>query len=202
MAFRLKSVVCSAQGAWNIYILQPEWLDRKGVFTPGKPVLVEALTAGPGFRFSAGKKALQWVVNPFQVTVAGGPDQGAETGAGMAVLLKALPETPLRNVGFQLEFRGSESVKDQEAVPDLGLKSAPGEPVLSRGVSLVVGRGETRYHLRLTRDADAPGPTLDVTAFLKGDGLAARADEFLQNFGGQVEAVRDIAARHLSITLA
>ncbi len=202
MAFRLKSVSCSAQGAWNIYILQPEWLDRKGVFAPDRPVHVETLTTGPGFRYTAGKKSLQWTVTPFQVTVSGGPDQGAEAGAALAALLAALPETPLRDAGFQLEFRGTEGTKDQGGVPDLTSGSPEsGEPALRRGVSVVVARGAARYFLELVRGGDGPGLTLDVTTFIPA-GPAGVSAEFLQDFGAQIEAVRDIAAGHLAVTLA
>ena len=144
MAFRMTTATAFAQGAWNIYILQPLWLHEKGVFVSDRPVKVETLVMGPGVRLSAGPKYPQWVATPFEVRVqCSKPAPDEDVGGPLRRLLEVLPETPVRLVGFELVYQ-SKKPEDMDAVPR---PSAEGEPGIRYGASISVTRDGVNYSL-------------------------------------------------------
>lgn len=149
MAFRLATATAFAQGAWNIYILQPEWLREKGVLVTERPVVVQTLKAGPGLRLTTrGKRSPVWIATPFSVRVEfEKPPTGEDVGEPLTKLISALPETPLGQVGFELTYRGSAG-EDARAVPAPPLDR--GEPPAEYGASLMVEREGVTYDLYLS----------------------------------------------------
>ena len=152
MAFRLSTASAVAHGAWNIYILQPEWLQAKGVLVTERPVRVETLKNGPGIRLTVrGKRSKRWVATPFEVRVEfERPTAEDDVGEPLNKLLKALPETPVRVGGYELTYRGAAEA-DMAVVPQ---PPGRGEPPDEYGASLEVTRGEVTYHLFLSRPAN------------------------------------------------
>jgi hypothetical protein len=161
MAFRLAKAACFAQGAWNIYILQPDWLNRKGVWTAPEPLIIETLRNGPGFRYSSEGSPTRWVVTPFQVTVE--TRAAAENlGPLLARLLRALPETPISVVGSRFLFRGKDT--DLKAVFPEPRSLPGGEGVLGRGESVVVQVAGVQYALQLSANSENRQADLNVVA--------------------------------------
>ena len=98
MAFQLKTATAFAQGAWNIYILQPEWLLGEGVLPRDRTTKVQTSTSGPAIRIKSGsgKKLLYLTATPFVVRVEADPRSGDDdVGAVLANLIEKLPHTPI-----------------------------------------------------------------------------------------------------------
>jgi hypothetical protein len=102
MAFRFIKASCVAVGAFNIYIVQPQWLTSKGLIPPGD-VGLEAKLDEPGFRFRSSQQRIQWLITPSRVALET-EDQEEDCGAVMAQLLKFLPETPLAAIGNNAHY--------------------------------------------------------------------------------------------------
>jgi hypothetical protein len=158
MAFRLITASAVAHGAWNIYILQPEWLQAKGVLVTERPVRVETLRNGPGVRMTVrGKRSKRWVATPFEVRMEfERPTAEDDVGEPLNKLLVALPETPLRVGGYELTYRGTAEGDMAVVPPPLGRVEPPDE----YGASLEVSRGEVTYHLFLSRPANGDAARL------------------------------------------
>lgn len=193
MAFRMTTATAFAHGAWNIYILQPSWLDKKGVFVSERPVKVETLTTGPGFRLSAGPKSPRWVATPFLVRVEfDSPAADELVGGPLGRLLAALPETPVRLVGFELVYQ-SNKPEDMQAVPR---PAAAGEPGIRYGASISVTRGGVNYYL----DLSYAGPDEPAQLFAVCD--QPPGGDLLTAFPQHSEAVRDIAGQYWQVAIS
>lgn len=191
MAFRLTTATAVAHGAWNIYILQPEWMQEKGLFDAERPVVVHTLKAGPGVRLTTrGKRSPVWTATPFSMRVEfEKPAIGEDVGAPLAKLIQALPETPLGPVGYEMTYRGAAG-EDMAVVPR---PPAWGEPPDEYGASLQVKRDGMTYHLFLSRPADGDAAQLFVLCNRPWAGTALPAYS-------QCEAeVRRIAAEYWQV---
>lgn len=102
MAFRFIKASCVAVGAFNIYIVQPQWLTSKGLI-PAGAVGLEAKLDEPGFRIRSPLQRVQWLITPTRVALET-VDQEEDCGALMARLLKFLPETPLTAMGNNAHY--------------------------------------------------------------------------------------------------
>lgn len=181
-----------AQGSWNIYILQPEWLHRKGLLPDGHAVQVFTLTNGPGFRYSPHGRPVLWTMTPFEVTVE--TPAGAEpVWAALAQLIRALPETPLGGVGVRSVYR--------RLLADPVAADGVAGTVLLRGVSVLVQQDDARYFLELNQDVENRQELLSVT-WMPPPADAGRAAEHLDAAIHHLEAGRRIAERHWQVTLS
>src|SRR5262249_28353687 len=104
MAFRFLKASCVAVGAFNVYIVQPNWLSAKGIFLQGVEVAIEAKLDEPGFRFSSPRLKVCWFVTPTRIVIEA-EDENEDCGKSMATLLAWLPETPLSAIGNNAYFR-------------------------------------------------------------------------------------------------
>ena len=191
MAFRMATATAFAQGAWNIYILQPSWLDKQGVFVSDRPVKVERLMMGPGVRLSAGPKSPRWVATPFLVRVEfDRPAADEDVGGPLGRLIAALPETPVASVGFELVYQGKRP-EDMQAVP----RPAGNEPTLRYGSSISVTRGGVNYFL----DLSYAGPDSPARLFAVCD--EPPGGDLLKSFLQHSEAVRDIAGQYWQVAI-
>lgn len=193
MAFQLKTATAFAQGAWNIYILQPEWLSEKGILVSER-VKVERFVEGPGIRLTVGVKSPRWVISPYVVRYESDkPAAEDDVGGPLAKLIAALPETPLRSVGFEFGFR-SKAAADIQTVPR---PAVGGESKLRYGVSVSIRRGAANYFLDLSVSTSAD-ESAQLFAVCDEDSAAG----VLQNYSLHFEAVRTIASEYWQVKIS
>lgn len=89
---------CVTVGAFNMYIIQPAWMARKGLFANDAEVSIESKLDEPGFRYQMEGSGLRWVVTPTRIIVET-EDESQDCGFPIAQLLRLLPETPVSAVG-------------------------------------------------------------------------------------------------------
>ena len=104
MNLHFRKSSCIAIGAFNVYIIQPEWMAAKGFFDPDSEVSIETKLDEPGFRFSQEGSTVRWVVTPTRIAVET-EDEGINCGAVIARILNLLPETPITAVGNNSFFQ-------------------------------------------------------------------------------------------------
>jgi len=194
MAFHLTSATAYAQGSWNIYILQPEWLCEKGVLVTKRPVKVETLRGGPGVRLTTtGKGSPRWVATPFSVRVEyDNPATAGDVGEPLRNLIRVLPETPMSLVGFELIYRGS-APEDAGAVPP---PAAATEPLAEYGASISVEKEGVLYYLHLSCSVS------EGTARLIAICDQPPGGEILQSYAKCEEVVRATAETHWRVTFS
>ena len=98
MAFRFQRANCVTLGAFNIYIIQPQWLTAKQILPSNLEVVIESKMDEPGFRFSSDMLKVRWLITPTRIVIET-EDPNQDCGQVMAQLLRWLPETPLVAIG-------------------------------------------------------------------------------------------------------
>src|SRR5262245_44993370 len=98
MKFRFLKASCVAVGAFNVYIVQPQWLVAKNLLPRELEVVIESKMDEPGFRFYSNQLKVRWMVTPTRIVIET-EDHTEDCGQVMAELLRCLPETPLVAVG-------------------------------------------------------------------------------------------------------
>jgi hypothetical protein len=98
VAVTFSKASCIAVGAFNIYIIQPEWLTKVEILGQGEELLVETNFSEPGFRFRSQKSSFLWTVSPTRIVVES-TDPSENCGAMIARVLGLLPHTPLQAIG-------------------------------------------------------------------------------------------------------
>ena len=95
-------------GTFNMYILNPQWLAKRGIIEKGTEVGIETNLAQPGFRFRFPKSKAIWNVAPDRLTIE---SQSPETDCGQmaANILRVLPETPLSAMGNNFHYQAEPS---------------------------------------------------------------------------------------------
>jgi hypothetical protein len=88
-----------------MYILQPQWLAKRGIIERGMEVAIETNLARPGVRFHLRKYDAIWVVSPDRVVIES-TNWKTDCGAIIFKVLEALPETPLFAIGNNTTFEG------------------------------------------------------------------------------------------------
>jgi hypothetical protein len=59
VAFGFKRANCVVVGTFNIYIVQPAWLEETGIIPKGSVVSIDSKIDASGFRFSSPTRAKQ-----------------------------------------------------------------------------------------------------------------------------------------------
>ncbi len=95
---------CVAAGAFNIYIIQPQWLTQVKILGPDEELLVESNFSEPGFRFRSQKSSFQWTVSPTRIAIES-TDPSEDCGEIIARILALLPHTPLKAIGNNAFYR-------------------------------------------------------------------------------------------------
>lgn len=200
MSFRLTRTACFIQGTWNVYILQPNWLHRHGFLPAEEQVLLQTLTTGPGFRYSAHNQGLLWTVTPTEVTLDT-PGSADAVGPLLARLLEVLPHTPLGEVGVTANYLATVAFPTRRPT-----EPASGETVIAQMSSVLVERADGRYLLDRTNDFENRQDRLSVmaTPVVPADGSlsAATAAAFLRATAEQVRIGQQMAARQWQVSFA
>jgi hypothetical protein len=103
VAFRFKKATCVATGTFNMYVIQPAWLTKIGIFQKGIEVTIGTQMDEPGFRFIPFKSPFRWFVTPQRIEVETREPE-ADCGSQVATVLEALPWTPLVALGNNAIF--------------------------------------------------------------------------------------------------
>ena len=148
MAFRFKRSNCVLVGTFNMYIIQPPWLAKRGII-PKVNVTLESKLNEPGFRFSSSKLRTRWVVTPGRIDVES-EDPQEDCGDAMAKVVHALPETPLIALGNNAFYEAPlgdplalpEDLRDSRAVP-------PGYSLVQSTQHFALKRGESITNIQL-----------------------------------------------------
>jgi hypothetical protein len=98
VAFTFKKASCVVAGTFNMYVIQPPWFTKIGIFPKGIEVAIGTHLDEPGFRYAPTKNPFRWFVTPHRVEVETRDPEG-DCGAPMASVLEALPWTPLVALG-------------------------------------------------------------------------------------------------------
>lgn len=133
-------------GTFNMYILNPEWLAKHKIISPGIEVNVETNLARPGFRFHFPSDSAVWSVSPDKIVVeTTSPD--TDCGNKVARVLQALPETPLFGIGNNGNYlaRRDELASLHQHIRDFPLEESSNE------LSLL----QHSFAATLTRNEDA-----------------------------------------------
>jgi hypothetical protein len=103
--FRLTKASCVAVGTFNIYIIQPAWLAKVGIFPIDTEVTVEANMNRPGFKLSSPKFKSTWFVAPDRLGIETQADD-EDCGKLVADVLSKLIWTPISAVGNNVFLEG------------------------------------------------------------------------------------------------
>jgi hypothetical protein len=193
MAFRFQKAACVVQGAFNIYIIQPEWLAKKGIWPQAENLVVETLRKGPGFRYWSEGLPSRWIITPFQAVLETRSAQ-EDLGPTMQLLLEKLPETPLFSIMNIFRFRG-EKADIANVVPSLTSSEGP-DTILQKSQTALVEIGGVRYYSELGWDQEQGQADLSVSSFAEAaaacDGFSAsqHAKQFLAHRQTGLDFVR------------
>ncbi len=151
MALQFKKASCVAVGAFNIYIVQPQWLATKELIPRGVEVIIESKLDEPGFRFYCNELKHRWIVTPTRIAVET-QDAAENCGELVAKLLRCLPETPLVAVGNNVHYQTAGS--DLESLPELPAyplsETLPGDVLRQRTFHVGVERDNCVHNLQLS----------------------------------------------------
>jgi hypothetical protein len=103
MPFRFQKASCVVVGTFNMYILQPPWLAKRGIIEKDTEVFIESNLSRPGLRFRFPKQDFVWAVAPDKVAVESNRSD-IDCGKPIASVLDALPETPVFAVGNNITY--------------------------------------------------------------------------------------------------
>jgi len=142
-----------AIGAFNPYIITPEWLVRFGFYLRDDEVKIRMVPLGEGASFEF--RRVQWQVDNQRLIVSS-TDRTVDCGGTVSKVLDLLPHTPVQAVGHNFHFSATKEEWGDRPAPVLGQKSfhdlEDAEQVRWVGVFL---RGETRIEATLAYELDA-----------------------------------------------
>ena len=157
MPLTLELAQTVAIGAFNPYVITPDWLIRFGVY-PKKAecnVRLVPLGGGAAFEFEFESTQVQWQVDNQRLSVASS-DRPVDCGGTVSNVLALLPHTPVLAMGHNFHFTTSKEEWGGRPAPMLGDRKledfAEAEQVRWVGA---LRRGETRIEMTLAYEADA-----------------------------------------------
>lgn len=151
MALHFQKANCVAVGAFNIYIVQPQWLAAKQLLPSDLEVVIESKLDEPGFRFTSETLRVRWLVTPTRIIIET-EEPTEDCGQIMAQLLHWLPETPLVAVGNNAYyFATCEETDGMPALPDYPVhKPMPGYTLQQRSFHIGVAGSDSSYNLQFS----------------------------------------------------
>ncbi len=199
MALQFKKASCVAVGAFNIYIVQPQWLATKELIPRGMEVIIESKMDEPGFRFYSAELKHRWIVTPTRIAIE--TDDAAENcGELVAKLLRCLPETPLVAVGNNVHYQAAGA--DADSLPELPpyplSEPLPGDELRQRTFHVAVDRDRCVHNLQLS--VGPPGIELLINAHCPvGDGGTDFAQAHAARFNEHHQIGVLLARHHLKV---
>lgn len=115
MPFELKKASCVAVGTFNIYIVQPDWLTKVGIFPEKTEFLIENNLDRPGFRITSPEIRNTWVVYPGKLAIESNV-AGEDCGNPMAQVLEKLHWTPVFGLGNNITFEAKRDEIEEMAI--------------------------------------------------------------------------------------
>lgn len=101
MAFRFQKASCVVVGTFNVHILHPQWLLRRGIIEQGLEVGIETNLTRPGLRLRFLQQNALWSISPDRLVIET-HDAVFDCGQMVARVLRILRETPVFAVGNNL----------------------------------------------------------------------------------------------------
>jgi hypothetical protein len=146
-----------AIGAFNPYVVTPDWLVRFKVL-PEKgecSVRLAPLGGGAAFEFDFGSARIQCQVDNQKLSVSSS-DRSVNCGKTVSQVLDLLPHTPVQAIGHNFHFTASKEEWGGRPAPTLGVKKFADfeEAEQVRWVG-AFRRGEIRIETTLAYEADA-----------------------------------------------
>ena len=155
MALTLELAQTVAIGAFNPYVITPEWLVRFGICTQaeGEEINIRLVAIGDGAAFRFG--TVDWQVDNQRLSVSTGA-RDFDCGRAVARVLELLPHTPVQAVGNNFHFSATKEDWAARPSPTLGrlhLDDIEGaEQVRWAGV---LRRGDAKIEATLAYEQDA-----------------------------------------------
>ena len=153
MPLTLELAQTVAIGAFNPYVITPEWLARFGIHPKNEEVKVWLVALGEGAAFEL--DGVQWQVDNRRLCVASS-DRNIDCGQKVSQVLELLPHTPVQALGHNFHFSASKEEWGSRPAPMLGSQGFSGfsdvEQVRWVGA---FHRGETRIEATLAYEVDA-----------------------------------------------
>jgi hypothetical protein len=183
MTFTLKKFNSVAVGTFNMYIIQPHWMTRKGFLPEGLEVRVQVNMSEPGLKFGSTELGMVWEVSPTRLVVQSELPT-VNSGERLREIVHALPDTPLTAVGHNFSFIGD--VSDLGTIGERLREMAPALPnpqdvLVNQTFGLVVARGERTFTVAMTMLPDSAEISVNVNAVVR-DREPAEAWAALQRF--------------------
>lgn len=157
VAFRFHKASCVVVGTFNIYILHPEWLVRRGVIERGMEVGVETNLTRPGLRLRFPQQKALWSISPDRLSIET-DDSTFDCGQMIAKVLRILRETPVFAVGNNVHFRAD--LADVEHLPQ-SLRDFP----VTDSTALQLELAQRTLHAGFRR---AENETINLQVAIKG----------------------------------
>jgi hypothetical protein len=101
VVFRFQKASCVVVGTFNIHILHPQWLARRGIIQQGLEIGVETNLTRPGIRLRFPEHGALWSISPDRLVIET-DDAVFDCGQLAAHVLRILPETPVFGLGNNL----------------------------------------------------------------------------------------------------
>lgn len=201
MAFGLQKAACVAAGAFNVDIVQPQWLTAKGLLPVGVEITLESKLDESGFRFHSPELKVCWLVTPTHIVIET-DDQGVDCGALMARLLTFLPETPLVGVGNNALFETQSEAGTVGSLPDYPVIETMSGDILRQQAFLVsIAREPCLFNLQLSILPERVELFMNVHCPVGGWQKSALAQEHAKRFMEHRRAAAVLARHHLKVTV-
>ena len=172
MPLTLELAQTVAIGAFNPYVITPEWLVRFGFYPTNEDAEVRPVLLGEGSAFEFG--CVQWQVDNQRLSVTSS-DRSVDCGATVSRVLSLLPHTPVKALGHNFHFSATRQEWGGRPAPALGRRGLDdfedAEQVRWVGA---FRRGETRIEATLAYEADAVAILLNHHRTMNSE-LARRA---------------------------
>jgi hypothetical protein len=108
-----------AIGAFNPYVITPEWLVRFGLYAENDEVNVRLVALGDVAAFEFG--CVKWQVDSHRLSVSSS-ERSVDCGNLVSRVLKLLPHTPVKALGHNFHFSATREEWGMRAAPMLGTK--------------------------------------------------------------------------------
>lgn len=150
MTFQFKRASCVVVGTFNMYIVQPAWLTKIGLFAKNTKVAMWTKFDEPGSRFESPQQNSRWTVTPNRISVeTEKPDE--DCGAMVAEVLAKLPWTPVMALGNNSIYEAPlEELHQLQYLSSLNPEVPEGFEMVQRTFHLGLLRGEQTFNLQLS----------------------------------------------------
>ncbi len=199
MAFRFKRASCVVVGTFNMYIIQPSWLAKIGLYPKATTFAIYAKFDEPGSRFAPQEAPThKWTVSPNRIDIETEAEH-EDCGEKIATVLAKLPETPLKAIGnnyiYEAPLSELGNLKDfacfDPAVP-------AGYEVRQRSFHLGLTHEEQQFNLQLSVTREVIELSVNVHTDFAGIG-SEHAPSVARRFAQQREQAEFLVTSILKV---